>query len=54
MGYDLFPLDTLKAKKEILTMAAEDRWVLIFEHDPVANMGYVRFTGGNPQFEKAD
>ena len=54
MGYDLFPLDTLKAKKEILTQAAHDRWLLIFEHDPVATMGYIRFIDGNPEFEKVD
>lgn len=54
MGYDLFPLDTLKAKKEILTQAAEDRWLLVFEHDPSATMGYVSFKDGSPEFEKAE
>lgn len=52
MGYDLFPLDTLKAKKEILAEAAEDRWLLIFEHDPEATMGYIKMKDGSPEFEK--
>jgi len=52
MGYDLFPLDTLKAKKEILAEAAANGWLLVFEHDPAATMGYVKFDGGAPEFEK--
>ncbi|MBZ0221023.1 MAG: MBL fold metallo-hydrolase [Candidatus Methylomirabilis sp.] len=51
-AYDLFPLDTLKAKKEILSEAAEKRWLLIFEHDPETEMGYVRFMGKDPVLEK--
>lgn len=34
MAYDMRPLDTLKEKAEILTRAAEENWVLFFEHDP--------------------
>jgi glyoxylase-like metal-dependent hydrolase (beta-lactamase superfamily II) len=52
MGYDLFPLDTLKAKKEILSQAASEKWLLIFEHDPDARMGYVTMKQGSPIFEK--
>ena len=52
MGYDLFPLDTLKAKKEILSQAVSERWLLIFEHDPDAKMGYVTMKQGTPVFEK--
>jgi len=52
MGYDLFPLDTLKAKKEILAEAAANGWLLVFEHDPAATMGYMRFNGDAPEFEK--
>ncbi|MBE7415609.1 MAG: MBL fold metallo-hydrolase [Deltaproteobacteria bacterium] len=50
-AYDLFPLDTLKVKKEILSEAAENRWLLIFEHDPAVEMGYVRFIGKDPVLE---
>lgn len=34
MAYDMRPLDTLKEKHKILNEAAEDNWVLFFEHDP--------------------
>jgi glyoxylase-like metal-dependent hydrolase (beta-lactamase superfamily II) len=34
MGYDVRPLDTMKEKHDILTMAAEHNYVLYFEHDP--------------------
>ena len=52
MGYDLFPLETLKAKKEILSQAASEKWLLIFEHDPDAKMGFVTMRQGSPIFEK--
>jgi len=52
MGYDLYPLDTLKAKKEILALAAKERWLLVFAHDPSATMGYVSMAEGKPVFEK--
>jgi hypothetical protein len=35
MGYDMFPLTTLKEKKSFLQEAAENNYVLFFEHDPV-------------------
>ena len=35
MGYDTRPLITLGEKKEFLDMAAEHRFVLFFEHDPL-------------------
>jgi len=34
MAYDHFPLDTLKEKKEILSRAVDENWILFFEHDP--------------------
>ena len=34
MGYDLQPLITLSEKKEILPIAVEENWKLVFEHDP--------------------
>src|ERR1035437_6165941 len=34
MGYDLQPLVTLSEKKELLHKAAEEKWILFFEHDP--------------------
>ena len=35
MAYDLRPLVTLEEKRKILNQAAEESWVLFFEHDPV-------------------
>lgn len=52
MGYDLFPLDTLRAKKEILERASRERCLLVFGHDPAAAMGFVRIEEGGPVFEK--
>jgi glyoxylase-like metal-dependent hydrolase (beta-lactamase superfamily II) len=42
MGYDLFPLTTLETKKKILGRAYEERWLLIFQHDPKIRMGYLK------------
>lgn len=42
MGYDLSPLQTLETKREILRQAFEERWLLIFEHDPQVQMGYIQ------------
>jgi len=33
MGYDVEPLVTLETKRRILTRAAEESWLLVFEHD---------------------
>lgn len=41
MGYDLYPLDTMMKKREILNRALEEHWLLIFEHDPKIGMGYL-------------
>jgi glyoxylase-like metal-dependent hydrolase (beta-lactamase superfamily II) len=34
MAYDHFPLSTLEEKKRLLGEAADNRWILFFEHDP--------------------
>lgn len=34
MGYDMRPLQTLEEKERILNLAADNNWVLFFEHDP--------------------
>lgn len=33
MSYDLFPLTIMEEKKNLLTSAAEENWILFFEHD---------------------
>jgi len=36
MGYDLFPLETLEAKKRLLPKAVKENWLCLFYHDPEA------------------
>ncbi|MGB9772984.1 MAG: MBL fold metallo-hydrolase [Bacteroidota bacterium] len=35
MAYDHWPLTTIEEKKKILSQAADERWIIVFEHDPV-------------------
>lgn len=42
MGYDLFPLGTLEAKRRLLTDCVERGWDLLFYHDPRLPIGKVR------------
>ncbi len=44
MSYDLFPMQTLKEKKEILPRAVEENWLLFFEHDPYSIASTVKKT----------
>jgi glyoxylase-like metal-dependent hydrolase (beta-lactamase superfamily II) len=39
MGYDVEPLVTLESKRTLLSRAREERWLLVFEHDPVVAWG---------------
>jgi len=41
MAYDLYPLQTLENKKKWLPLAAEGRWLCIFEHDPEVPMARI-------------
>jgi len=34
MGYDLYPVQTLEAKKRLLPQAAQENWICLFYHDP--------------------
>lgn len=40
-GFDLDPLTTLEKKKEFLALAAEEDWLLFFEHDPQISSGKI-------------
>jgi glyoxylase-like metal-dependent hydrolase (beta-lactamase superfamily II) len=41
MGYDVEPLVTLESKRRVLARAAEERWLLIFEHDATTAWGHI-------------
>lgn len=34
MGYDLYPVETVEAKKKLLPQAAREEWTCLFYHDP--------------------
>jgi len=39
MGYDLYPVETLEAKKKLLPQAAREGWTCLFYHDPDQSLG---------------
>ena len=45
MGYDLFPVATLEAKRKLLDAAVEGGWRILFYHDPCTPVGRVRRDG---------
>jgi glyoxylase-like metal-dependent hydrolase (beta-lactamase superfamily II) len=45
MGYDLFPVATLEAKRQLLRAAVEHRWRILFYHDARTPVGRVRREG---------
>ena len=45
-GCDLYPMDTLRAKQQFVTEAAEKNILVFFEHDPAIAAGYVREQDG--------
>ena len=42
MGYDLYPMDTLAAKRAFVKEAVEKDILVFFEHDPAVAAGYIR------------
>jgi methylmalonyl-CoA epimerase len=45
-GYDLYPMDTLGAKKQFVKEAVEKDILVFFEHDPAVAAGYIREQNG--------
>jgi glyoxylase-like metal-dependent hydrolase (beta-lactamase superfamily II) len=45
MGYDLYPMETLAAKKQLLAEALPGEYVIFFEHDPEIAAGIIRQDG---------
>lgn len=53
MAYDHFPLSTLEEKKRLLSAAADEGWILFFEHDPSIAACRIRH-GERGRFEIAE
>ncbi|HUV36474.1 MAG TPA: MBL fold metallo-hydrolase [Patescibacteria group bacterium] len=53
MSFDHLPLETLEEKRRILGLAADEGWILFFEHDPVIPACTVRRADGG-RFEVAE
>jgi glyoxylase-like metal-dependent hydrolase (beta-lactamase superfamily II) len=53
MGYDLFPVATLEAKRKLLDAAVEGGWRILFYHDPRTPLGRVRREGEGYTLEVA-
>lgn len=41
MGYDLYPVETVEAKKKLLPQAAQENWTCLFYHDPDQALGRI-------------
>ena len=54
MGYDLYPMDTLAAKKAFFADVIEKDTLVFFEHDPAVAAGYIREDKGKRRYERAD
>jgi glyoxylase-like metal-dependent hydrolase (beta-lactamase superfamily II) len=46
MGFDLYPMDTLAAKKQFVQEAIDHETLVFFEHDPATPAGYIREQSG--------
>jgi methylmalonyl-CoA epimerase len=45
-GFDLYPIDTLEAKKQFVREAIDKDMLVFFEHDPAIAAGYIREENG--------
>lgn len=45
MGYDVEPLVTLETKRSVLSRAASENWLMIFEHDASTAWTHIRHDG---------
>ena len=46
MGYDLYPLDSMAAKRQFVGEAIDQEMLVFFEHDPVIAAGYLQEEDG--------
>jgi glyoxylase-like metal-dependent hydrolase (beta-lactamase superfamily II) len=54
MGYDLYPMDTLAARKRMLAEAIAGEYVIFFEHDPAIASGTIRLDGKRKRVDPAE
>ena len=54
MGYDMYPMDTLAAKKAFFADVIANDTLVFFEHDPAVAAGYIREDKGKRRYERAD
>ena len=53
MGYDLYPMDTLAAKKAFFEDVAARNALVFFEHDPLVAAAHIREDKGKRTYERA-
>jgi glyoxylase-like metal-dependent hydrolase (beta-lactamase superfamily II) len=53
MGYDLYPMETLAFKRTFVREAIEREYLIVFEHDPEVEAGYLREKNGKIVVERA-
>ncbi len=53
MGYDLYPMETLAFKRAFVREAIEREYLIVFEHDPEVEAGYLREKNGKIIVERA-
>ena len=49
MAYDLFPYDTMVAKMRLLRQAADEGWIIVWDHDASVSSGRI-FSEGDDRF----
>jgi glyoxylase-like metal-dependent hydrolase (beta-lactamase superfamily II) len=50
MGYDHYPLDSCDVKCKWLKQAADERWLVVFDHEPGVPWGHVQLKDGKFEF----
>ena len=51
MGYDLFPLTTIDWKEKLLPQVLNEKWLMLFEHDPKQSFCYLKQEQGRWECE---
>jgi glyoxylase-like metal-dependent hydrolase (beta-lactamase superfamily II) len=54
MGYDLYPMDTLRFKRTFIREAITHEYLVFFEHDPEIAAGFIRESDGRKRIERVD